>query len=708
MGTRSTRKHNAPVSKRKGKAPSTKTLKPWTLDSGNSLVGQSISVSWPSDNTDYQALVLEYYPRKRQHKIIYIEDDSIEVLELGFGPGQREWNYLGDDVKHAWDELIGKNVVLIDQDSDDVEWFHFMRSGAEDEGGPFTVTVIQKLDGYEDEEISGPRKKGVEPRVYRVIYQPNDYLANIDFASTDYDVVDDEVAAAEPEAKEVAKEAPSAKDTVRESQRAERDAEMDDVFPEEDDNELGDEKEGDDYIPSKDVDPDEDSDAPTVEPESSSRRVHAEVGSSSHARKSRKAVAADPDPDEPTDIDMDKVAKVVSADRMLSVDRYELKSPKKASKGVELDGGDVSSSSADQDPTSRGFGEGSVGTQETRDEPLDRSGMKEKKRRPAGPTASALFPEVFEDDGHDTASDEEKLGWVSKEERGGGEAEQSQVGDYISLDTGTGGPPRKAFVEAYLPETGTHFVAFCDTKGGNMQVKLTEHNHTVLGEDDVNALARNASAVAAEEGGGRSSPEVEETKPRATKRRRSSSVAKTRKRAMRSTQEIKGKAAGKEICGRCISIVWPGENLVYVALVLGYSSVSTEHQIVYMVDHCIETLNLKYREWNLLPREKEPWISTGMVGKRLYVFWTGEYDDEKSQVIARKVFGDDTKVPYEAYVLSYVGDGKYKVIYPSTEDTEVRELVAAGEDVPAIEKDWDLLDEGASHVGELPIIGWTD
>lgn len=636
--------------------------------SPSALVGRTISVVWPKDGTFYKGMVIEHYAKKNQHKIMYTADESMETLELGKGPGQRDWM----EVEQPSDPLIGGQLVLIDEkpDSEGREWFHVMRCDRENVGDRFTVTVFKHLEeDVEEDEISGPWSRDGDNRFYRVVSVENDYIATVDLNCIRYKLMEDVKVMNEDVEDAVVEVAANSNDGGTEGGDQDEKDEGKDASEVEEDGYVSDKQDG---VNEDDSDATMDIDAPVVS------KQMAVGGIVSDAR------AADL---EDLDIDIEKVAKVVSMDGGLE---------------ISADDGDVVGSlDVEIGANVRGRNEGSVGTQETRDEPLDRG-----KRRG-----------VFADDGgmHDTASDEEKLGWVA-EKRGGG---QSQVGDYISLDTGMGGGPRKAFVEAFLPETGTYFVAFCDSRGGNLQIKLTKENHVVLGDEEVDLLTRNENG--GERGGGEEAEaeveveveeEVKEVRGvgRAKRRGRegNGSDGKTRKRASRGL-EIRGQSARSEICGRCISIVWPGENLVYVALVLGFSSVTKEHQIVYMVDHCIETLDLKYREWTLLPREKEPWISTGMVGKRLFVFWDGEYDDEKSQRIARKAFGESTRVPYEAYVLSYVGDGKYKILYPATEDTEIRELKAEGPQQSRItDKDWDLLDDMVNNVAGLPLIGWTD
>lgn len=357
-------------------------------------------------------------------------------------------------------------------------------------------------------------------------------------------------------------------------------------------------------------------------------------------------------------------------------------------------------------------GEGSVGTQDTRDDPLDRGSTPKSKpkSRPPPPVPASLSPSKFDDEEENDVSKDEKPGPASAEQRrmgtrGGGS--KSQVGDYISVDVGDGKERRKAFVEAYLVGSDEHFVAFCDSEGGNMQLKLTKENHTVLKDDEVDELTRRNIAVDEPEA---SAP----PKPRGKRRRNAPSLTlnenKPKKRREAKTPEVRGEIAGSEISGRCLKIEWPGSDYVYTALVLGYNSKSGEHLVVYLSDHCIETVTLKYREWNLVPREDEPWIRQGMVGKRLYVFWEAEYtDDDKAQQRALKIFGEQTKVPYEAYVISYEGDGLYKVLYPATEDTEIRRLTADGlEDDDSFNKDWDILEQGIDDVAGLPVVTWSE
>lgn len=82
---------------------------------------------------------------------------------------------------------------------------------------------------------------------------------------------------------------------------------------------------------------------------------------------------------------------------------------------------------------------------------------------------------------------------------------------------------------------------------------------------------------------------------------------------------------------------------------VGYSEEAKLHMLLYMVDQCVEILELRYREWQMLPRGQESWNSAGMVCKRIFVWWTGEYNSAEDQAKAAQLFGDyKTKVAYEA------------------------------------------------------------
>lgn len=690
----------------------------WTDAKGMRLVGTVISVYWQPDDEYYPAMVLSYNRRRRTHKVLYFEDETVEVLDLGTGPEQRPWK-VGPPMS---DPLVGKEILLLKQQGENEGWFEFMRGPRERKGGDLAVAVLSRLNVPPDEdEMSHPLPLGWHDenavhKLYRVIYVANEFLATVDLEYIKYKALGEE----DEEGENGEREGP-APERGRSalplgSQRLALRATDEDG---DDEDESG--EKDDPYIPPDLIDEDE------VDGDADDGNENKDIAMENTTQ--------DIDNDDDLRGNLDRVARTPVGTHIVSKNEDKDRRGKDPlRKTVTADGGKaridmdplnmfddyndnvvelktdaiIRTLVGDDDDTQGGAGmkcrgEGSVATQETHDDPLEPNGASKKGER-AKSSKSALgysYARLFdEDDDAHTASDEEKLGWVSarKEEPAGS---RSQVGDYISLIMGDGMPSRKAFVEAYMPDADKHFLAFCDAEGGNLQIKLTEHNHTVLKDEEVDELNRAQSLDAKDE---------EPNLPRSSKRRRLAvnlTDARTRRRREVKAPPIRGERAAAEVCGRCLKIVWPGSDMVYTALVLGYDKERDEHQVVYLSDQCVETMELKYREWNLLSRDDEPWISQGMLGKRLYVYWEGEYASPEDQLKAKEIFGDDVKVPYEAYVLSYEGDGKYMIIYPNSEDKEVRDLKTDGmEDIDEKDRDWGLLRSGQAEVNGLPVVGW--
>lgn len=698
----------------------------WTDAAALSLVGKEISVCWPSDGTYYPALVVGFHPRKRAHKLIYLADETVESVELGTGPAQRDYRISPAPA----DPVVGKTLEFFPDGKDgEPSWFDFMRAPKEKPGQKFSVIVFAKIVADPDpEEVCSPLPPdGVDPKdhqYYRVIYLANEYLATVDLAQVEYVVETPPETHEDPVMEGLHDKPPAAAPQQRsalppESQRlASRpaaDQPEDDEPPEPADEDADD----DAYEPAKDPEVVDESDAEVdLDDEDPAPR---KALSDAYRRVKRPDV--DAAGDDGDDTVADKAAKRAdrkyraSGTKDLVVDAMDDGKGKAVT--VDRDPGnglfkdepgtrvrvtpDDSMNAVSLDNTgSKVKGEGSVGTQETRDDPLDRGTSSKKGKRAPRPVPASLYPPLFEDeeDGHDTASDEEKLGWVTDEKKEPVEL-KSQVGDYISLDMGEGQEPRKAFVEAYLPAHDKHFVAFCDAEGGNLKIKLTRDNHTVLKDEEVHELSRTPIA--------RDEPAAGLSRSKRRRNMLTLTDSKSKKKREGRLPPVKGATAGAEICGRCLKIVWPGSDLVYTALVLGYDPEKKEHLVVYLSDHCVETLELKYREWNLLAREDEPWIAQGMLGQRLYVLWPGEYDSKEANDRAEELFDGETKVAYEAYVLSYEGEGKYLILYPNTEDTEVRDLRLDDkekDDLKPFEKDWDILEAGLHDVAGLPVVEW--
>jgi len=163
-------------------------------------------------------------------------------------------------------------------------------------------------------------------------------------------------------------------------------------------------------------------------------------------------------------------------------------------------------------------------------------------------------------------------------------------------------------------------------------------------------------------------------------------------------------AAGPEIIGKCIYISWPNDNSKYKGLVVGYSKSEDKHKVFYLEDETTETMVLKDRVWDMVEEEEVPWDSSSLCGKKLYVMWTGFYEDEEDQKKAREKFGtqedEDTKIPYEAFVIKKLPNGEHTLLYTYDDNLEARDLSKESED-------WKLTDHMSTDAEGLPFIMWT-
>lgn len=714
--------------------------------SGAELVGRLIEIEWPLQERPlyYSALVIAFNARRRQHKVIYFEDESIESLELGDGPRQRKWR----NADEPTDPLVGARVRFVDNEAGSENWFDFMRPNPKRASTSFEVFVYARIEDPDPEEVSGPRNLTKSPKqYYRVIHSPNDYLTTVDLSSVEYVIVESsqrdgsQVGGTSLDANDPDFDLKVGKSTNNENvgidddillsrsriaSDAGRAVSADVIVEDEDLSILETNQDGtlDKHLSHK-VGDKEDEDVMDVD------FTGTPTLSVGRTPRTRTLVSLDRDDfEESGDLEshsktsrrrdlLDDVEPPIRKSRRHNSRSRIVADDDAVSPDIGVIGRHDDSFNADVDS--------SPATQDTRDDPVFGA------RRSKGSRTSTMGRMREDSDihhvggkAHDTESDEEKLGWSAKPQHDD-DMLPSRVGDYISVDTGSNGPRRKAYVEAYLPVTGTHFVAFCDSQGGNMQIKLTASNHSVLGDKEAAMLTKDQARSKVEtvedneDLGMEYDDDVLEVKEKAPPLKRSRTHRSTRTRAPQlasrrdsrpkqrgHNMKILGKTANGEIVSRCISVIWPNTKLVYVALVIGYSPESKQHMLLYMVDHCVEVLELKYREWELLARGKEPWNSTGMVGKRVYVWWPGEYDSDEAQRLAEDLFGEgNTKVAYEAYVLNYIGDGKYKILYPCNEDCEERVLEAEkSEGNNPLQKEWDLLDEGVNTVMGLPVIGW--
>lgn len=249
---------------------------------------------------------------------------------------------------------------------------------------------------------------------------------------------------------------------------------------------------------------------------------------------------------------------------------------------------------------------------------------------------------------------------------------------------------RIAYVEDYL-SNGTHFIAFQDKQGGNMQMLLTTENFRLLSDDEVDKMSsrvrKRATPINVLNSG------AEET-PKSSKRRRS---------AVGSTPQSEQKPLpGGDLIGKVVSLSWPGNGGNYLALVVGFQQTGSRrrHKVYYVEDESTEVVDLTKRDW--VCEASGPWDLQGLVGKRLYVYWEGTYDEnEMDQKRSEEKFGKgNSKVPFEAFVVKFISQYRYRLLYTQDDNLEDRDLTQEDDA-------WDVLEGRAQRVDGLPLISWT-
>lgn len=162
--------------------------------------------------------------------------------------------------------------------------------------------------------------------------------------------------------------------------------------------------------------------------------------------------------------------------------------------------------------------------------------------------------------------------------------------------------------------------------------------------------------------------------------------------------------AGPELIGKCIWISWPNNGSKYKSLVVGFSKSEDKHKVFYIDDETTETMVLKDRTWNVVEEGEVPWPETSLCGKKLYVMWNGFYEDEEDQKKAREKYGtekdDETKIPYEAFIIKQLPNGEHSLLYTYDDNLEKRDLSKESED-------WKLADLQSTDAEGLPYIMWT-
>lgn len=183
-----------------------------------------------------------------------------------------------------------------------------------------------------------------------------------------------------------------------------------------------------------------------------------------------------------------------------------------------------------------------------------------------------------------------------------------------------------------------------------------------------------------------------------------------------------------EIIGRCIRITFSAKES-YTALVIGHHRIGglhSVHKIYHLREQCVEFICLRNMPWRVLEKGSEPWGEKALFGKRIYVYWPGEYSDEdmEAQDLAKIKFPTQPRIPFEAFVVlnpstrgatenENARRSPYKLIYSEDSHVEVRDLFSAGPYTTASQtesdfKTWAILEEGEDMVDGLPLIYWLE
>lgn len=160
---------------------------------------------------------------------------------------------------------------------------------------------------------------------------------------------------------------------------------------------------------------------------------------------------------------------------------------------------------------------------------------------------------------------------------------------------------------------------------------------------------------------------------------------------------------GAEIIGKCGTVTYPNDGKRYKCLAIGcyVGKKKTVHRVYNLEYATRETLDMSTVNWSLLSRSSLPWSSNGLTGKRLWVYWNGEYEDKSVQKKAIEKFGKGkTKIACEAYVVKYLAPQRYRLLYTCDDLLEDRILDDDSED-------WNIVFDYQTEVEGLPIVGWT-
>lgn len=79
-----------------------------------------------------------------------------------------------------------------------------------------------------------------------------------------------------------------------------------------------------------------------------------------------------------------------------------------------------------------------------------------------------------------------------------------------------------------------------------------------------------------------------------------------------------------------------------------------KHKLYCAADDSTESVELAARTWSMGGSGLVTYDSTGLVGKRIFVYWEGVYTDETAQQKSVNLWGSGL-VPYECFVVKFLG-----------------------------------------------------
>lgn len=253
---------------------------------------------------------------------------------------------------------------------------------------------------------------------------------------------------------------------------------------------------------------------------------------------------------------------------------------------------------------------------------------------------------------------------------------------------------RTASVDSY-DSNKSQWVEFRNNRGVQVKVELTDDNSRVLsdGEADALSLVEEETVLEGANENGRETKRKLAHGTGSNKRKRGSERVK---------KALRKPPMDASLVGKCITVKWPRNGGKYKCLVMGCVVIKgiAKYKVFYFEDSKTGTVVLSKGTWKMDRAEQSPWNVKEHLGKRLYVYWEGEYGDEKVQQKAEDLFGEgNTKVPFEAFVVKFLGPNRYQLLYNSTGEFEDRTLTNS-------DNGWNVFVDGVMEVNGLPVIGW--